>query len=86
MLVDYPIDRISHIGSTAIQGIWAKDIVDVLIEIPTYTIVEVASSDRKEWIIRMSADDKRVYSIKGIQRMEFADKVYHIHLRYTRRQ
>lgn len=28
----YPIERISHIGSTAISGIWAKDIIDVLIE------------------------------------------------------
>ncbi len=28
-----PIERISHIGSTAISGIWAKDIVDVLIEV-----------------------------------------------------
>ncbi len=28
-----PVERISHIGSTAIQGIWAKHIVDVLVEI-----------------------------------------------------
>ena len=34
LLSDQPVDRISHIGSTAIQGIWAKDIVDVVIEIP----------------------------------------------------
>ena len=34
ILSDYPVDRISHIGSTAIQGIWAKDIVDVMAEIP----------------------------------------------------
>ncbi|MGN1414371.1 MAG: GrpB family protein [Anaerovoracaceae bacterium] len=24
LLQDYPVERISHIGSTAIQGIWAK--------------------------------------------------------------
>ena len=24
LLPDYPVERISHIGSTAIQGIWAK--------------------------------------------------------------
>ena len=27
-----PVHRISHIGSTAIQGIWAKNIVDVMVE------------------------------------------------------
>lgn len=26
--------RISHIGSTAIGGIWAKPIIDILVEIP----------------------------------------------------
>ena len=35
LLSDQPVDRISHIGSTAIQGIWAKNIIDVMIEIPT---------------------------------------------------
>jgi len=33
LLVDQPVVRISHIGSTAIQGIWAKNIVDVMVEI-----------------------------------------------------
>lgn len=28
-----PVKRISYVGSTAISGIWAKDIVDVLIEV-----------------------------------------------------
>ena len=32
-LSECPVERISHIGSTAISGIWAKDIVDVLIEV-----------------------------------------------------
>ena len=33
LLSDQPVVRISHIGSTAIQGIWAKNIVDVMVEI-----------------------------------------------------
>ena len=33
LLKDYQIKRINHIGSTAIQGIWAKNIVDVMVEI-----------------------------------------------------
>lgn len=32
-LSECQVERISHIGSTAVSGIWAKDIVDVLIEI-----------------------------------------------------
>ncbi len=32
ILSECPVARISHIGSTAIEGIWAKDIVDILIE------------------------------------------------------
>ena len=34
LLADQTVIRISHIGSTAIQGIWAKNIVDVMVEIP----------------------------------------------------
>lgn len=26
--------RISHVGSTAVEGIWAKPIIDILIEVP----------------------------------------------------
>ena len=33
ILPKHSIKRISHIGSTAVPGIWAKDIVDVLVEI-----------------------------------------------------
>ncbi len=33
VLSDCSLVRISHIGSTAINGIWAKPIVDILVEI-----------------------------------------------------
>ncbi|MDY5986743.1 MAG: GrpB family protein, partial [Lachnoclostridium sp.] len=33
LLPDCPVERISHIGSTAIQDIWAKNIVDVMVEL-----------------------------------------------------
>lgn len=32
LLSNQPVVRISHIGSTAIQEIWAKNIVDVMVE------------------------------------------------------
>lgn len=34
LLSECGTSRINHIGSTAISGIWAKDIIDVLVEIP----------------------------------------------------
>lgn len=84
VLRNYPIDRISHIGSTAIQGIWAKDIVDVLIEISDYADMEEAAHEmEKHGFIRMSAEDTRISFNKGYTKDGFADKVYHIHLRYT---
>ena len=38
---------IHHIGSTAIRGIWAKPIVDILIELPD----EAALSDAKDKLV-----------------------------------
>lgn len=32
-LSSYSVVRISHIGSTAVKGIWAKPIIDILVEI-----------------------------------------------------
>lgn len=83
-LCRYPVDRISHIGSTAIKGIWAKDIVDVLIEIPnSISIEEVAQEIEKNGFIRTSTEDNRISFNKGYTKDGFADKVYHIHLRYA---
>ena len=43
VLGDLPLVRISHIGSTAIPGIWAKDIVDVLVELAPQADFSLAS-------------------------------------------
>jgi GrpB-like predicted nucleotidyltransferase (UPF0157 family) len=40
ILKEYSIKRISHIGSTSIKNIYAKDIVDVLIEIDSNEDIE----------------------------------------------
>ena len=84
LLSDCPVERISHIGSTAIQGIWAKDIVDVMVEIAeTADMEEVAHVMEQNGFIRMSDEAKRISLNKGYTKEGFADKVYHIHLRYT---
>ncbi len=73
--------RISHIGSTAIPGIYAKPIVDILVEMPEEDdwnkirrILESAGC------ICMSVSDQRMSFNKGYTPDGYAEKVYHIHL------
>lgn len=76
------IKRISHIGSTAIGTIWAKPIVDILLETVSsndFPIVERILMGHGYRAIRRgvhSVDFNRGYTKKG-----FAEKVYHLHLR-----
>ncbi len=61
LLSDYPVDRISHIGSTAIHNIWAKNIVDVMVEIPqSVDMKEIARVLEQNGFIRMSSEAKRI--------------------------
>lgn len=77
------INRISHIGSTAIGGIWAKNIVDILVEIPLNGDMEaVAREIERCGYIRMSAEEARISFNKGYTKDGFAERVYHLHLRY----
>ena len=82
VLAEGPIERISHIGSTAINGIWAKDIVDILIEVSKETDLEgVAATMEKHGFLRMSASGNRLSLNRGYTENGFADKVFHVHLR-----
>lgn len=84
LLSDQPIERISHIGSTAIQGIWAKNIIDVMIEIPkSSNMNDVAQILKQNGFVIMAVKANRISLNKGYTKNGFADKVYHIHLRYT---
>src|SRR5690554_2597236 len=52
--------RIQHIGSTAIRSIWAKPIIDILLEIPADASMEnVKQSLIENGYIRMSEEDNR---------------------------
>lgn len=84
LLSDQPIVRISHIGSTAIQGIWVKNIIDVMIEIPqSADMKDMAQILKQNDFIIMSSEENRISLNKGYTANGFADKVYHIHLRYA---
>ncbi len=75
-------ERISHIGSTAVEGICAKPIVDILLE-----AADGVSFDEIKPLIEsvgyrlMSADGSRMSFNKGYTPDGFADKVFHLHLR-----
>lgn len=72
------------IGSTAISGIWAKDIVDVLIEISKDSDIQnTAKVIEKNGFIRMSAEEDRISFNRGYTKDGFADKVFHVHIRYA---
>ncbi|MBR3017860.1 MAG: GrpB family protein [Clostridia bacterium] len=84
LLADHSVVRISHIGSTAVQGIRAKNIVDVMVEIPQSVVMkDIAQILEQNGFIIMSSGAKRISLNKGYTPNGFADKVYHIHLRYS---
>ena len=79
-----PVVRISHIGSTAVQGIWAKNIVDVMVEIPqSADMKDMAQILKQNGFTIMFSGANRISLNKGYAKDGFADKVYHIHLRYA---
>lgn len=78
----FDVRRISHIGSTAIDGIWAKPIVDVLVELGAGESMEnVSDAIVHAGFIRMSASTERMSFNRGYTEQGFAEKVYHLHLR-----
>ncbi|MBE6529000.1 MAG: GrpB family protein [Ruminococcaceae bacterium] len=83
ILSDFPVKRISHIGSTAIPQIWAKNIVDILVEVSDNTpVIDVSNALKQNGFLEMYAEEKRIALNKGYTKNGFADSVYHVHLRY----
>lgn len=76
--------RISHIGSTSVSSIWAKPIVDILVEVaPDENMQAVAEQIEKYGFLRMAEEKGRISFNKGYTENGFAEKVYHLHLRYA---
>ncbi len=75
--------RISHIGSTAIPGIVAKPIVDILVEMPEESDwMEARRILESAGYICMSSSGSRMSFNKGYTPEGYAEKVYHIHLHH----
>lgn len=84
LLSGFHVQRISHIGSTAIDGIMAKDIVDILIELPERANMEAAASKLEQaGFTVMSSEGGRISLNRGYTPDGFADEVFHVHLRYA---
>lgn len=78
-----PKARISHIGSTAVPSIWAKPIVDILVELPE----ECGLRDARDVLVNngyicMSESGERISCNKGYTEQGFAQRVFHVHLRF----
>ena len=69
---------IHHIGSTAIDSIWAKPIVDILVELPDDPAVESAKARLAAhgYLVMADRDLNKGYTPEG-----FAERVFHVHLR-----
>lgn len=76
------VARISHIGSTSMKTIWAKPIIDIMVE----TILDSDWNTIKGKLLRagylcMSENNERISFNKGYMEGGFSEKVYHLHLR-----
>lgn len=73
---------ISHIGSTAIPGIHAKPIVDLLVEVSQdYDRERIGSLLEDRGYICMASSETRMSFNKGYTIDGYADRVFHIHIR-----
>ena len=82
-LPEHQIVRLSHIGSTSVKTIWAKPIVDILLEIPKETDMTVMKDLLlQNGYLLMSESQGRMSFNKGYTLSGFAERVFHLHLRY----
>jgi len=81
------INRINHIGSSAVKDLLSKPTVDILLELNNESDLNVISDRISDegWILMSSQDEpykSRVFN-KGYTKHGFAEKVYHLHIRFA---
>lgn len=80
------IVRINHIGSTAVQGLIAKPTVDILLEVNKKSNIKELKDIicSKGWTLMWSQEEPYMSMVfnKGYTKEGFAEKVYHLHVRY----
>ena len=82
-LPEHQIVRLSHIGSTSVDTIWGKPIVDIMLEIPIETDMAIMRDLLlQNGYLLMSESQGRMSFNKGYTPSGFAERVFHLHLRY----
>lgn len=80
------IKRINHIGSTAVEGLISKPTVDILLEVDHHCDIKWLENTLKEigWTLMSSQEEPemKLSFNKGYTLYGFAEKVYHLHVRY----
>jgi GrpB-like predicted nucleotidyltransferase (UPF0157 family) len=80
------IKRLNHIGSSSVEGLIAKPTVDILLEIDKdYEIAQLTNLLNDAGWLLMSSEfepDMKLSFNKGYTPNGFADKVFHLHVRY----
>lgn len=84
-LCDHHVCRINHIGSTSVDGLIAKPIVDILLELRegydanaiTYLL------QQNDWLLMHKDDISKTLDFnKGYTPNGFAEKVFHLHVKH----
>ena len=75
------IERISHIGSTSIENIKTKPIIDILIEMNFNNKIIVKDILLNNNYLLMNENTSKISFNKGYTINGYADKVFHIHIK-----
>lgn len=83
-LSDFRILRINHIGSTAVAGLTAKPIIDILLEPESGYEMSglIRTLADTGWLLMWRKDTEETMQLaKGYTPEGFAERVYHLHVR-----
>lgn len=80
-----PVSRISHIGSTAVEGLLSKPTIDILLEVPDTSHMEAVARVlcTLGYITEGDASKgpEKMILMKGYTEQGYAKRVFHLHLR-----
>lgn len=80
------VKRISHIGSSAVEGLLSKPTVDILLEVDLEEDMETVEKRlvKAGWTLMASQTEpyRSLSFNKGYTKDGFAEKVYHLHVRF----
>lgn len=78
------ICRVNHIGSTSVNGLVAKPIVDILLELPeSCDLMAIAQQlEQNGWILMQKDITHKTLDLnKGYTANGFAERVFHLHVK-----